>query len=424
MSPPRCVDVLIAGAGPAGAAAAIALRQRGRTVHLVERAAAPRLVQRPAFSETLWPAALSLLERLGLRDEFMAGNPPPCHGHWSAWGSDALQERSTLTDPNGPGWFLQRPAFDAMLRRQALRSGAEGSSPARVVVLGREPNAASAGDGRSPAWDLRIEAVSAGSEPELEPPVGERRLRARFLLDAGGRTAPMARVLGASRHTTDRLAAVSLSLPGQALQGAATHVETCAWGWWYVAPGTAGRVNLTLMTDADLVRRAGVHDAAALLALFATSRTAAQFVLQPPAADAVVRVCPAATGRTLAPVGEGWAAVGDAAWSLDPLSSRGLTAALLGGLHVAQAIDAALSGRAESLVCYSNALDQAWAGHLQTQQAFYAMEQRFADAPFWQRRRVARQALALESSQKQGQDPLQGLLQGLPQGQFQELVAA
>lgn len=420
MSPPRCVDVLIAGAGPAGAAAAIALRQRGRTVHLVERAAAPSLVQRPAFSETLWPAALSLLERLGLRDEFMAGNPPPCHGHWSAWGSDALQERSTLTDPNGPGWFLQRPAFDAMLRRQALRSGAVGSSPARVVVLGGEPNAVAAGDGRQPVWDLGIEAVSASSEPEPESPVGKRRLHARFLVDAGGRAASLARALGAQRRTTDRMAAVSLSLPGQALHGAATHVETCAWGWWYVAPGVAGQINLTLMTDADLVRRAGVGDAAEVLALFATSRTAAQFKLQPPAAEAAVRVCPAATGRTLAPVGEGWAAVGDAAWSLDPLSSRGLTAALLGGLHVAQAIDAGLSGRAESLACYRSALEQAWAGHLQTQQAFYAMEQRFADAPFWQRRRAGRHGLDFESPQEQGQGPPQGP----PQGQSRDLVAA
>lgn len=398
------VDVLIAGAGPAGAAAAIALRQRGRSVHLVDRAADGG-GGHGATSETLWPAALALLERLGLRDAFLAGQPAPCHGHWSAWGGGRPQERSTLTDPHGPGWFIHRPTFDAMLRREALRLGASGSSPARVLptAIARED------DG---TWALRIEALRPRPEPpgRAGPPAAQP-LRARFLLDAGGRAAPLSRALGAQRLNADRLAAVSLACRGRALEGAATHVETCAWGWWYAAPATGvdadgapDRIGLTLMTDADLVRRlvisgkdggqgggegGGPPDAAGLRSLFARSGMAERFVLDAPDdATTAPQVCPAATGRTGPARGDGWATVGDAAWSLDPLSSRGLSAALLGGLHAAHAIDAALSGDDACLASYEATLGQAWHEHRQTQAAFYAMEQRFADAPFWQRRRV------------------------------------
>jgi flavin-dependent dehydrogenase len=397
-SVPR-VDVLIAGAGPAGAAAAIALRQRGRSVHLVDRAVDGG--GHGATSETLWPAALALLERVGLRDAFLASQPAPCHGHWSAWGGGRAQERSTLTDPHGPGWFIHRPAFDAMLRREALRLGASGSSPARVVAgsIARED------DG---GWMLQIEPprprpAQPADRPATAPGQAPGQpLRARFLLDAGGRAAPLARALGALRQNADRLAAVSLACRGRALAGAATHVETCAWGWWYAAPAAGGeagapdRIGLTLMTDADLVRRlvvgghaGGSPDAAGLRMLFARSGMAERFVLEPDDdAAGAPQVCPAATGRTWPACGDGWATAGDAAWSLDPLSSRGLSAALLGGLHAAHAIDAALSGDDAFLASYESTLDQAWREHRRTQAAFYAMEQRFAEAPFWQRRRL------------------------------------
>src|SRR5712692_4666500 len=56
-------DVLVVGAGPAGAVAAILLARAGGRVHLIDRAAFPR---DKLCGDTVNPGTLALLRRLGL----------------------------------------------------------------------------------------------------------------------------------------------------------------------------------------------------------------------------------------------------------------------------------------------------------------------------------------------------------------------
>src|SRR5579884_2813006 len=62
-SPPVPVDVVVAGAGPAGSAAAITLRRLGLRVALVDKAVFPR---DKCCGDGLTTAALRRLEALGL----------------------------------------------------------------------------------------------------------------------------------------------------------------------------------------------------------------------------------------------------------------------------------------------------------------------------------------------------------------------
>src|SRR3954447_11613196 len=62
--PDPCVDVCIAGGGPAGAALALRLAQLGRTVAVVEKAAFPRM----HVGESLTAGVLPMLDILGVRD--------------------------------------------------------------------------------------------------------------------------------------------------------------------------------------------------------------------------------------------------------------------------------------------------------------------------------------------------------------------
>ena len=66
------IDVLIAGAGPAGSIAATVLARAGARVLVVDRAQFPR----PKLcGDTLNPGALALLHRLGLRCAASASIP-------------------------------------------------------------------------------------------------------------------------------------------------------------------------------------------------------------------------------------------------------------------------------------------------------------------------------------------------------------
>ena len=83
---------------------------------------------------------------------------------------------------------------------------------------------------------------------------GRTDLSAAFAIDAGGRTAPLARRLGAKRQVNDRL--VCGWVHGRACsigRGVGlTTVEAVPDGWWYTAPLPEERRVLAFLTDADL----------------------------------------------------------------------------------------------------------------------------------------------------------------------------
>ncbi|MGH9418574.1 MAG: NAD(P)/FAD-dependent oxidoreductase, partial [Thermoanaerobaculia bacterium] len=84
--------------------------------------------------------------------------------------------------------------------------------------------------------------------------------------------------------------------------------------------------------------------------------------------------------------GDGWLAVGDAATALDPLSSQGISKALRAGVRAAKAIREWLDGSAASLESYAGAVAAEYDVYLAARNRYYAMERRWNDAPFWQRR--------------------------------------
>src|SRR5579883_1189224 len=185
-SPVSECDVLIAGAGPAGAAVAIALAARFRVV-VVERAPAAPF----RYGEALAGAALPLIDALGARAAFEAQGPRGCGRH------------------------LDRAAFDALLRNTAALRGAVLRCPARITEVTRE------GGG----WQARV-ASGAASET----------VRAWLLIDATGRAAALARRLGARLTPSDRLICIWSCSEGAAGGAGFSATEATEDGWWYAAP--------------------------------------------------------------------------------------------------------------------------------------------------------------------------------------------
>ena len=361
----REVDVLVVGAGPAGATAALNLAPT-RRVALIDLRAQPRA----RLGESLPPAARRLLSDMGLWDSFRVEGHSPCYGNRSVWGSPELVEADFLRDPDGHGWHVDRARFELWLRGIAVERGATLTAPGRLESI----------DWDGDCWRARVAT-----------PDGLTELNARVVIDAGGRASPVGRSLGARRRLGDKL--VCSWLCGKARpshRGAGfTYVEAAEDGWWYAAPMPGGRRVLAFHTDFDLPAARLVADPQKLLERAAVNRELAAllsetgFMLEQSGFSA-------AHNAVLQPfAGPAWFAVGDAAFSFDPLSSQGLLNALYTGLAAAGAADRHLSGERDALREYLLALEHIYAAYQQHLIHWYTAETRWSNRPFWQRRQTA-----------------------------------
>jgi len=360
----RAFDVAVVGGGPAGAAVALGLAAAGHSVIVLGR---PDPTGGRA-GEVLSPEIGSLLVQLGVWDRFLASGPQPAHAIWSSWGSDRLVAKEFILNPHGPGWRVDRPAFDAMLLAAAEQAGAGLQLGLRRIDVERA----------GAQW--RITAAGAGDEPTT--------VASRFVIDATGRRAAVARASGARWLERDSLVALIATLGARA-DLAMPHedvllVEAAPKGWWYSSIVPGGELVATFVTDVDLVRDhrdtpAALWSCALGEASFTPLRVAG-FERR----DLQVRRV--GVGRLDRAAGPGWIAVGDAAATIDPLSGAGITRALQSAVRAVDAVGAALAGDPSALGTYAEHAATEFDASLRTGAGYYHSERRWPDSPFWQRR--------------------------------------
>ena len=348
--------MVVAGAGPAGSAAAIALARAGRRVLLADP-----LDARPGtlkIGETLPAVAVAVLRDLGLPDPGSAGVAIPSAGTSAAWGGDGLLESDAVGDPHGHGWHLDRTRFDAWLRDGAREAGAE-------LCEGR--------------------VVKDSSGVQVRVGSSEATVACDWIVDATGRRAAIARSQGAQRHRSDRLVALYAAVAtGAGDRDTRTRLEATPSGWWYSARVGERRRVAAFLTDSDLVRPDWRSRSGFRAALCGTSHLL-------PTEELTLESAPATTaahGSRLEPAtGDGWLAVGDAALAFDPLSSQGILNALVTGLEGATAADAHLGGDTGAAASYERRLARVWSAYEVNRERAYALERRWPEAGFWARRR-------------------------------------
>jgi flavin-dependent dehydrogenase len=367
------LDVLIVGAGPAGAVAARRLASFGARVLAIEQ----DLDGHARFGETLAPAVRSLLVELGCWDGFMGIGPLPSDGTVSAWGDDEPATHSRLMTPYGEGWHVDRREFDRLLRSLAMASGTAVESNRRLTDVRRSKT----------AWELDVAMADA-------PESGARTITASVIVDATGRSASVGRRLGAIRRRFDRLTAVGAHIQRRrpAERGVLV-VESTPDGWWYRAPVSRESDAVVLLTDADLCGRHQLSRSTMWASAFESARLVAD--------GAPSRIV---WGPTRVSAGSHrldrrfddrpWLAVGDAALSVDPIAGSGVVTALRTGMAGADVALGLLDGRRggtgglAALHAYERSLDLKATTYLLERAGFYASEQRFS-SPFWQRRVAA-----------------------------------
>jgi flavin-dependent dehydrogenase len=362
----RHVDVLVVGAGPAGATLALNLAPT-RNVVLVERS--PQTA--PRIGESLPPAARRLLADMGLFASFAAQGHVPCHGNRALWESETPVETDFLRGPDGPGWHLDRARFDAWLRRAAIERGAKIIAPARVETIAHE----------SKLW--RVSLTTAA---------GPVSISANLLVDAGGRSAPIARRLHARRHAEDRLVCgwIHGCLHAPDPESGFTYVEAAENGWWYTAPLPGTRRVLAFHTDADLPGAAVARNANALFAHAMAHRALGALLSNCGFTPTKISGYTAAHSSVLKPcAGPHWLAAGDAALTFDPLSSQGIYNSLFTGLAAAEAADRHLSGAEDAMPSYVRAIERIGEVYRRDLLRWYRYENRWVNNVFWRRRHAS-----------------------------------
>ena len=84
--------------------------------------------------------------------------------------------------------------------------------------------------------------------------------------------------------------------------------------------------------------------------------------------------------------GEGWIAAGEAAVGFDPLSSMGIGYAIASGIQAARIAAGTLGGDREHAQLFAADVRRHYDAYLARRQAYYAIEQRWPESPFWKRR--------------------------------------
>jgi flavin-dependent dehydrogenase len=214
-------------------------------------------------------------------------------------------------------------------------------------------------------------------------------LSARFIVDATGGTAALARRFGAQFIETDSLVGIAgffEAVDGSEGDDPRTLVEAFEDGWWYTAKLPDGRRLTACMTDADLARSKRLHEAKEWCAkLAALPKLGSQLPLPGLQGSIVVR---SASSRLLEPVaGEHWLAAGDAASRFDPLSSQGIVKALRSGVFASYAIGDLLTKDDDSgLRRYRRYVTDEFKSYCEVRRKYYREEQRWPASEFWRRR--------------------------------------
>jgi flavin-dependent dehydrogenase len=355
-----CYDVLILGAGPAGAATALALIRTGLSVAILCKPDAPG----PLIGETVPPGIVQPLVRLGVWQDFLDCGHGEAPGTVVIWGNERPYESDFIFNPYGRGWHLNRSRFDSMLLQSARTAGTDVYDVhARECIS--EPGS---------RWKVLL---AEGSSRD--------HVKAHWLVDATGRKSWLVRRLGCKRDQFDRLVALVRFAEGASTSDQRTLIETCPQGWWYAATLPQQQTVVAFFTDADLLPRSAAERMHYWEHLFAQTHLVSTLIPALPAASPI-HTAAAASARSAPCAGRHWLAVGDAAQAYDPLSGQGILKALRSALHSAAIITADFEQREAQLDDLLARADRDFHAYRKSHREHYAREQRWPDQLFWKRR--------------------------------------
>lgn len=331
--------VIVIGGGPGGSATALALRQHGVAVTLLDQARFPR---DKVCGDVLLPAAQQAIRRLGLDASALERRAYHCFG-CTYVGPAHRQVSGAFDNLSGlpqPWWMVKRVVLDAWLLQGVRQAGGDVREGWRVQQLLRD------GDGR--VCGVHVRRPDGGTEAMAAAAVvgadGANSLVAR----AGGllRRQPADTCLAARAYVRG----LECTAPHLTIFSTASTLPGCAW----MAPVGPHEANIGLGLLQVDAQRLGVTPRALFHTLYAQSPALQQHLRGAAVPDWQGWWLPGATERRPL-VGQGFLLVGDAGAMVDPFTGHGIHHALHAGLLAGEVLSQALrsgAATAEALQPY------------------------------------------------------------------------
>ncbi|MGS1006016.1 NAD(P)/FAD-dependent oxidoreductase [Achromobacter anxifer] len=323
-------EVVVIGAGPAGAVAAALLKRQGHDVLMLERQQFPRF----SIGESLLAHCLEFVEEAGMLPAVQAAGFQVKNGAAFACGEryTHFDFRDKFTAGPGTTFQVQRAHFDKVLADDAARQGVE-------VRYLQEVTAADFDHNDGPLLDVR------GADG------ASYQVQSRFVLDASGYGRVLARLLDLERpssmpprkaiftHIEDRI-----DDPGFDREKILISVHPQERGIWYwLIPFSNGRCSFGVVGGEDLFGGPG-QDLMATLREMADAAPNLRRVLKNAVWDTPANTIGGYSASVRRLHGPGYALLGNAAEFLDPVFSSGVTIALRSSKLAADALHRQLTG--------------------------------------------------------------------------------
>jgi flavin-dependent dehydrogenase len=353
-------EILVVGGGPAGSTAALRLAQLGHNVCLLERMQYPR----PHVGEALSGGVRAQLEFLGIAGEVERANFLRFDSAELSWSMDGFEHKPM--DPNG--FTVDRALFDQILLNAARQAGV------RIV----QPAAARQAEQFPLCWQIGAET----NEESIS-------IRAQFVVDASGRAGFLPR---RRMETSPRTLALYGYWRGAGLP-ATPRIEAGALQWYWGSPVPGGRFNAMVFLDRNMRRDGRATLPQRYRALIEASHLFAG--AEAAELESSVLSCDATSFEDRHCFGDGFLKVGEAAFTIDPLSSSGVQTAIQSSLAASIVVHTVLSKPAATPVAqyfYAQHVRHAAAQHAAWAAQNYREHRRYSEEVFWRCRIEASEA--------------------------------
>jgi flavin-dependent dehydrogenase len=321
------------------------------------------------FGETVSPNIKFVLSYLGLWKEFLDDEHLPSAGNLSNWGDEKIKENNFIFHPNSNGWHLDRSKFDSMLLNAAKAQGVSYfNSKVESIQNFRSRTT------------INLKNQNKSMIPDF--------IHSDFVIDATGRKSWYSRSRGVRKNIFDNLCGYICffsSPENDSDLDSMTLIESVSNGWWYSALLPKNIRVVSFFTNSNLAdakymktfsgwRKAmtqNTHHVRLSIDKYNYRRTSGPHIMMSNS-SMLERV-----------VGGNWLAVGDAAATYDPLSSRGIFTAINNGIKASDITIKYLNGKGRCLGDYNNSVIIDYNRYLRQRLHYYKLENRWSNSPFW-----------------------------------------